>query len=106
MASRAMEDNATGGLPAVIIALAAQDAGLDVIGYTSQARFLVNSGLLPLLQAAQQGGDWPLVAATQKLMAEHEMGELFKVIGLARGCDAAFTTAPIGFAQGDRTHTL
>jgi SAM-dependent MidA family methyltransferase len=33
---------------------------------------------------------------------EHEMGELFKVIGLCRGepWDA------IGFAQGDRTHTL
>ena len=27
------------------IALAAQDAGLDVIGYTSQARFLINCGL-------------------------------------------------------------
>jgi len=37
-----------------------------------------------------------------KLIADHEMGELFKVIGLARGVhlDA------IGFAQGDRTHRL
>ena len=31
------------------IALAAQDAGLDVLGYTSQARFLINCGLLDLL---------------------------------------------------------
>ena len=34
------------------------------------------------------------------------MGELFKVIGFARGCDRAFTTGPIGFMTGDRTHTL
>ena len=33
------------------IALAAQDAGLEVLGYTSQARFLMNCGLVPLLQA-------------------------------------------------------
>ena len=32
------------------IALAAQDAGLDVIGYTTQARFLMNCGILELLR--------------------------------------------------------
>jgi SAM-dependent MidA family methyltransferase len=80
------------------IALAAQDAGLDVLGYTSQARFLLNCGLLELLQ----GADVRTTAAAQKLLAEHEMGELFKVIGLARGVqfDA------IGFSAGDRSHTL
>ena len=38
----------------------------------------------------------------QKLIMEHEMGELFKVIGLCRGApwDA------LGFTLGDRTHTL
>jgi SAM-dependent MidA family methyltransferase len=84
------------------IALAAQDAGLEVLGYTSQARFLMNCGLLGLLE----GADLRTTAHAQKLLTEHEMGELFKVIGLARGCEASFTTAPIGFAQGDRTHTL
>ena len=80
------------------IALAAQDAGLEVLGYTSQARFLLNCGLLDLLQ----GADVRTTAAAQKLLAEHEMGELFKVIGLARGVqfDA------IGFSAGDRSHTL
>jgi hypothetical protein len=34
------------------IALAAQDAGLQVLGYTSQARFLLNCGLPQLLAAA------------------------------------------------------
>jgi len=80
------------------IALAAQDAGLDVIGYTTQAHFLMNCGLLEMLQ----GAGVRATANAQKLLTEHEMGELFKVIGLARG----ITLDPIGFARGDRTHTL
>ena len=80
------------------IALAGQDAGLDVIGYTSQARFLLNCGLAGLLQDAPPRQR----AAAQKLLGEHEMGELFKVIGFARGC--AFD--PVGFTEGDRTHRL
>ncbi|HEY0858810.1 MAG TPA: SAM-dependent methyltransferase [Albitalea sp.] len=84
------------------IALAAQDAGLEVLGYTSQARFLMNCGLLELLQ----GADVKAIGNAQKLLNEHEMGELFKVIGFARGCDAAFTSAPVGFVSGDRTHML
>ena len=80
------------------IALAAQDASLDVIGYTTQAHFLINCGLLDLLQ----GADGRALAAAHKLLAEHEMGELFKVIGLARGVrlDA------LGFSAGDRSHTM
>lgn len=84
------------------IALAAQDAGLAVLGYTTQAHFLMNCGVLDLLQ----GADIKTIANTQKLLTEHEMGELFKVIGLAKGCDATLTDAPLGFACGDRTHTL
>ena len=82
------------------IALAAQDAGLDVLGYTSQARFLINCGLVPLLETATL----PQRAAAQKLVTEHEMGELFKVIALGRGLGAGFE--PLGFSQGDRTHRL
>jgi SAM-dependent MidA family methyltransferase len=79
------------------VALAAQDAGLNVLGYTSQAHFLINCGLLPPLV------DAPLdeKSMAQKLITEHEMGELFKVI--------AFGTTewePLGFAQGDRTYAL
>ena len=84
------------------IAMAGQAGGLDVLGYTSQARFLMNCGLLDLLQ----GADIRTIANAQKLLTEHEMGELFKVIGFAKCCDPAFTTSPIGFAHGDRTHTL
>ena len=79
------------------IALAAQDAGLHVLGYTSQARFLMNCGLLELAG----GADVRALSAVQKLLVEHEMGELFKVIGFAtRPFDA------IGFRDGDRSHRL
>ena len=80
------------------IAVAAQDAGFDVLGYTNQAHFLMNCGLVQLMQEA------PLLerVAAQKLILEHEMGELFKVIGLVKG--EAFETR--GFARGDRTHRL
>ena len=80
------------------IAVAAQDAGLEVLGYTSQARFLLNCGIAGHLQTA----DLRTRTHAMKLIDEHEMGELFKVIGLARGC--AFDA--IGFAAGDRSHTL
>jgi len=85
------------------IALTAQDAGFDVLGYTSQAHFLINCGLLPLVDAARERGDWPAVAAAQKLIGEHEMGELFKVLGLAKGVPPF---ASLGFSGGDRSHRL
>jgi len=83
------------------VALAAQQAGLEVLGYTSQGRFLLNAGVLDGLD------DAPLAerAAVLKLVHEHEMGELFKVIGLAPPASSR-GWVPIGFAQGDRTHTL
>ena len=80
------------------IALAGQDAGLDVLGYTSQAHFLLNSGLAD----AMAGADAPARAAAHQLVAEHEMGELFKVIGFAKNC----RFDPVGFAAGDRSHRL
>ena len=82
------------------VALAAQDAGMTIAGYTSQARFLLNCGLPELLQRAAPRE----LPAAHKLIAEHEMGELFKVIALTRGLPADFQAT--GFAAGDRTHTL
>ena len=79
------------------IALAAQDAGLHVLGYTSQAHFLINCGLLePLVNASLEEK-----TMAQKLITEHEMGELFKVIALG-----THAWEPMGFKQGDRSHTL
>ncbi len=83
------------------IAVAAQQAGLQVLGYTSQGRFLLNAGLL-------DGADgWPLAerAAAARLVNEHEMGELFKVLALAPATLPA-DWLPTGLLTGDRTHRL
>jgi SAM-dependent MidA family methyltransferase len=81
------------------IALAGQDAGLEVLGYTSQAHFLINCGLVDAMADA----DLPARAMAHRLLAEHEMGELFKVLGFAapgQSFDA------LGFVAGDRSHML
>ena len=80
------------------IAVAAQEAGLPVLGYTTQAHFLINCGLVPMLEQASLAER----TAAQRLITEHEMGELFKVIAFHRG---PFWDAT-GFRRGDRTHTL
>lgn len=82
------------------IALAGQEAGLDVLGYTTQAHFLINCGLIDLL--SESADDIRAKAAVQMLVNEHEMGELFKVVAFGR--DVRFK--PIGFERGDRSHTL
>ena len=92
------------------IAQAAQDGGLEVLGYTSQARFLLNAGLTALLlddsneapTSAQVKQRAQTHAAVQKLISEAEMGELFKVIALGRGMTAPLT----GFSRSDRTGQL
>ncbi|MDR2165611.1 MAG: SAM-dependent methyltransferase [Zoogloeaceae bacterium] len=87
------------------LAEAAFDAGLDVLGYTDQARFLVNCGILEALATARALGARPCVeasAAVQTLILPQEMGELFKVIAFGKGI-----ASPLGgFRQGDRTHAL
>lgn len=80
------------------MALAAQDAGLEVLGYTTQAHFLINCGMLPKMEQLAQAQR----STAAKLIMEHEMGELFKVLALAKGTvwDA------LGFVHGDRSHRL
>jgi SAM-dependent MidA family methyltransferase len=80
------------------IALAGQDAGLQVLGYTSQGRFLLNLGLAERM--AQSG--LAERAQAMKLISEHEMGELFKVLGFA----THEHWQAQGFAAGDRSHRL
>jgi SAM-dependent MidA family methyltransferase len=87
------------------VAEAGFDAGLEVLGYTNQATFLINCGIGELLAARQEaGGEQALRAsgAVQMLLAPREMGELFKVITLGRGIEIPL----LGFARGDRCHTL
>jgi SAM-dependent MidA family methyltransferase len=81
------------------VAMTGQDAGMAVLGYTTQAHFLFNCGITDLLEKASMKER----AMSQKLLTEHEMGELFKVIGFgAQG----FEWDALGFARGDRSHVL
>lgn len=87
------------------IAEAGYDAGLDVLGYTTQANFLINCGLGELLAARRQTDDASYLranGAVQTLISPQEMGELFKVIALGKGLVEPLS----GFSRGDRSHTL
>ncbi len=80
-------------------AQAAHRAGLQLLGYTSQAHFLMNAGILDRLAAQLDGAR---AGAVQRLLSEAEMGELVKVIALGRG----YGPAVAGFGRGDRRHRL
>jgi SAM-dependent MidA family methyltransferase len=87
------------------MAEAAVEAGATLLGYTTQARFLVNCGITALLEAADPGraaGYLPLAAQAQRLLSPAEMGELFKVLALGRGAPAPLS----GFAAGDLSRLL
>jgi SAM-dependent MidA family methyltransferase len=58
----------------------------------------MNCGLVALMQAASAAQR----NRAEKLILEHEMGELFKVIALGRGLAEPL----LGFNQGDRSHRL
>ncbi len=86
------------------MALAAQDAGMDVLGYTSQAGFLLGCGIGDLLLRTDPEDAvryLPQSKAVQKLVSPAEMGELFKV--LAVGLDVEL---PAPILQADRSHRL
>jgi len=87
------------------VALAAGRAGLDCLGYASQASFLIDCGIadrFALLAATDALGRHRESQALQTLVSEAEMGELFKAIAFGRGLpdDAA------GFRRFDRRGAL
>jgi SAM-dependent MidA family methyltransferase len=88
------------------VAEAGFEAGLDVLGYTSQANFLINCGIGELLgPEVGDGGtatDLRSRGAVNVLISPNEMGELFKVIALGRGVPEPL----LGFARSDRVHAL
>ena len=88
------------------MAQAAREDGLELLGYTSQARFLMNAGIADVLGQVARGLTPQALAMTnqaiQKLMSEAEMGELFKVIAVGRGIDQPL----LGFSRGDRSYQL
>ena len=87
------------------MAAAGARAGLHVAGFAPQAPFLLGCGILDQLKAvgAPESVDYiRAVAPVQKLLSPAEMGELFKVLALARSDGIAWP----GFTQGDRSHRL
>lgn len=93
------------------IAGAGIDAGLELLGYTSQAFFLINNGIAALLgeTSPENMREYlPLSAQLQKLTSPSEMGELFKVIALGKNfVDTEGMANPLsGFACGDMSRLL
>ncbi|KAF0101280.1 MAG: hypothetical protein FD187_3012 [bacterium] len=86
------------------VARAGQEAGLDLLGYTSQANFLMDAGILELMLEMEPMTPPYLRAATavQRLLQPSEMGELFKAIALGRGVAGELP----GFRRGDRRAAL
>jgi len=87
------------------IAEAAGKAGLDRLGYTSQAHFLINCGITSLLAQipADNAKEYlPLANQVQKLLSPAEMGDLFKVAAFGRNVSTPLT----GFTSGDKSHLL
>ncbi|MES2932121.1 MAG: SAM-dependent methyltransferase [Pseudomonadota bacterium] len=86
------------------MARAAQDAGLSVLGYTSQAAFLMDAGIGDLLLRTAPDDPQrylPQANAVQKLLSPAEMGELFKVLVVGVRLDL-----PAAFERNDRCHRL
>ncbi|NMM38285.1 MAG: class I SAM-dependent methyltransferase [Glaciimonas sp.] len=74
------------------MALAALDGGLDVLGYTSQAGFLMAAGIGDLLLRTSPTDAMrylPQANAVQKLISPAEMGELFKVLIVGKNMELA-----------------
>jgi SAM-dependent MidA family methyltransferase len=87
------------------IAETALEHGAEFLGYTTQAHFLLNLGLLDFLKTVSPDDVKtyaPLSAQVQKLTSPAEMGELFKVIALGKGLEIPLS----GFARGDRSRQL
>jgi SAM-dependent MidA family methyltransferase len=77
------------------VAEAADSADLEVMGFATQAAFLIGAGMESLLATEMQiAGDdvrrqAQLASEARRLMLPGEMGEIFKVIALGKGLDMA-----------------
>jgi SAM-dependent MidA family methyltransferase len=87
------------------VAEAAERAGLEVAGYTTQAHFLIGNDLAGRLHDVSSLDLVQRVNLSRQAMVltlPGEMGERFKAIALAKGYDAPLR----GFAVRDLRHTL
>jgi SAM-dependent MidA family methyltransferase len=105
--TRPGEEDITAHVDFTALAESAHAAGAEVLGYTTQAQFLVNCGITEVLAESNVENALryaPIAAQAQKLLSPAEMGELFKVLAVGKRP----TPLPplIGFTRGDRSHTL
>ena len=76
------------------VAEGAEAAGLDVLGFATQAAFLIDAGMESLLTTGMQQAEGDprqqarLAGEARRLLLPGEMGEIFKVIALGRSHDA------------------
>ena len=99
------EEDVTAHVEFSSLADAAREAGLEVLGFATQAQFLVNCGITDVLGEANIENALhyaPLAAEANKLLSPAEMGELFKVLAVGRNLRQPL----LGFARGDRSHAL
>jgi SAM-dependent MidA family methyltransferase len=78
------------------VAESADSAGLEVLGFASQAAFLIGAGIESLLSTEMQLADdtkkqAQLAGEARRLLLPGEMGEIFKVIALGRGYESPLT---------------
>ncbi len=95
----------TSHLDFTALAEAAADVGLEILGYTTQAHFLIDCGILDRLSALgpDDGATYARACAgVQPLLSPAEMGELFKVIAFGRGVARPL----LGFRTADRSGRL
>ena len=103
--ARPGEEDITAHVDFTALAEAAHAGGADILGYTSQAQFLVNCGITDVLGEANAENALhyaPIAAQAQKLLSPAEMGELFKVLAVGKN----LTTPLLGFSRGDRRASL
>ena len=87
------------------LAAEARAAGADILGYATQAQFLVNCGITDVLGEANVENALvyaPIAAQAQKLLSPAEMGELFKVLALGKGIEGPL----LGFSRGNKQDSL
>lgn len=81
------------------------NSNVFLLGYTTQAHFLINCGVTDFLAESnpEKLRDYlSLTTQLQKLTSPAEMGELFKVIALGKGLEQPLR----GFARGDLSRLL
>ncbi|AWD32745.1 hypothetical protein CKSOR_00644 [Candidatus Kinetoplastibacterium sorsogonicusi] len=99
------EQDITAHIDFTAIAENAISTNLQIMGYTTQSHFLINSGILNILSKTDIN-DHKLYLkktnAVKKFLSETDMGELFKVIAIGKDIELDL----IGFANGNRKYSL